>query len=130
MIKFGRSSRFCRPLIGIVVAYAVVAQSLLIALGGFALPAQANGDTPTSEVCLHDTQGAPELPASNPDHYGYTHCIFCFAGSHHAVIGGSAAVFHRVDIDIVSTASVAAESPLPRAPAYSIASPRGPPLVA
>ena len=35
-LKLGR---LLRPLIGIVVAYAVAAQSLLIALGGFSLPA-------------------------------------------------------------------------------------------
>jgi hypothetical protein len=122
--------RFWRPLIGVVVAYAVAAQSLLIALGGFALPAQANGDTPAFELCLHDTQGAPELPARNPDYSGCTHCIFCFAGSHHAAIGGSAAVVHRTHFEIVSARSLADESPRPNAPACSIASPRGPPLVA
>ena len=73
-----------RPLIGVVVAYSVAAQSLLIALGGFTLPAQADDGTPAFELCLHDGQGAPELPTSNPEHTGCTHCIF---GSHHAAIG-------------------------------------------
>jgi hypothetical protein len=38
-----------RTLIGIVVAYAVAAQSLLIALGGFSLPAHAAEGTPAIE---------------------------------------------------------------------------------
>ncbi len=38
MGEFGRGSkRFWRPLIGVVVAYTVAAQSLLIALGGFGI---------------------------------------------------------------------------------------------
>ena len=60
-----KSKRFLRPLIGIVVAYAVAAQGLLIALGGFSLPANVGGDTPAFELCLHDAQDAPELPAGN-----------------------------------------------------------------
>lgn len=126
-----RRERFWRPLIGIVVAYAVAAQSLLIVLGGFALPAQANDPTPTFTLCLHDTQtnaeAAPELPAGKSDHSGCTHCIFCFAGSHHAVIGGSVAAVHRRDIEIPVARSAADKSPRPSARAHSIASPRGPP---
>ncbi len=74
-----KSQRFLRPLIGIVVAYAVAAQSLLIALGGFSLPGNVGEEAPAFELCLHDAQDAPELPAGNPDHSGCTHCIFCFA---------------------------------------------------
>jgi hypothetical protein len=124
------SKRFWRPLIGVVVAYAVAAQSLLIALGGFALPAHANDGTPAFELCLHDTQSTPELPAGNADRSGCTHCIFCFAGSHHAVIGASPAVFHRVHVAVVVVRWMADQSGLPRLRPYSIASPRGPPLSA
>jgi hypothetical protein len=123
-----RNRRFWRPLTGVVVAYAVAAQSLLIVLGGFALPAQAHDAVPAFSLCLHGSQGASELPAGTPGHSGCTHCIFCFAGSHHAVIGAAPAVFRRVDIKIAVAASVATEWPRPIAPAYSIASPRGPPL--
>ena len=117
-----RSKRWWRPLIGVVVAYAVAAQSLLIALGGFALPAQASESAPAIELCLHGGQGAPDLPAGNP-----SHCIFCFAESHHALIG-SPPVFSSCDFEIIATAWVADKRGLPRLPAYSIASPRGPPL--
>ena len=123
-----KSKRFLRPLIGVIVAYAVAAQSLLIALGGFSLPANVGGDTPAFELCLHDAQDAPELPAGNPDHTSCTHCILCFAGSHHAVIGAARVAFHRVHIETVDAPRVADRQHLPGLPAYSIASPRGPPL--
>ena len=123
-----KSKRFLRPLIGIVVAYAVAAQGLLIALGGFSLPANVGGDTPAFELCPHDAQDAPELPAGNPDHTNYTHCIFCLAGSHHAAIEAAPVAFHRVLAETVDAPRVADRQHLPRLPAYSIAIPRGPPL--
>ncbi len=120
--------RVWRPLIGVVVAYAVATQSLLFALGGFTLPAYADQSAPAFELCLHDAQGAPDLPAGNPDHNGCTHCIFCFAGSHHALIGSPPVLFQRVSIEIIDTPLVGHQHRLPHFPAYSIASPRGPPL--
>lgn len=123
-----KPGRLLRPLIGIVVAYAVAAQSLVIALGGFALPAHADDGVPAFELCLHDGQSAPELPASNPDHSGCTHCIFCFGGSHHAVIGASPAVFHRVQVTVVVVRWLDDTSGTTRLSRYAIANPRGPPL--
>ena len=123
-----KSKRFLRPLISIVVAYAVAAQGLLIALGGFSLPANVGGDTPTFELCLHDAQDALELPAGNPDHTNYTHCILCLAGSHHAAIEAAPVAFHRVHVETVDAPRVGERHHLPRPPAYSIAIPRGPPL--
>jgi hypothetical protein len=121
-----KTGRLLRPLIGIVVAYAVAAQSLVIALGGFALPAYADDGAPAFELCLHDTQSAPALPASNPDHSGCTHCIFCFAGSHHAVIGAALAVFHRVSVTVVVVPRL--DDGIRRLNRYAIANARGPPL--
>ena len=123
-----KSRRFLRPLIGVVVAYSVAVQSLLITLGGFTLPAQADDGTPASQLCLHDGQGAPELPTSDPEHAGCTHCIFCFAGSHHAAIGAPPLVCHRVYVEGVQAPSLGVDERLPHLPAYSIANPRGPPL--
>ena len=77
-----KPKRFLRPLIGIVVAYAVAAQSLLIVVGGFYLGANVGDDALAVELCLHDAQDTPELPAGNTGHNSITHCIFCFAGSH------------------------------------------------
>jgi hypothetical protein len=117
-----------RPLIGIVVAYAVAAQSLLIAIGGFSLAAHADLATPAFELCLHDSQGAPALPAEAPAHPGCSHCIFCFAGSHHALIGSPPVLFSRVDVAVIDVPLAADKHGPPRLSAYTIASPRGPPL--
>jgi hypothetical protein len=122
------SRRLLRALIGVVVAYAVAAQSLLIALGGFSLAAHAAQSAPALELCLHDSQALPEVPASNPDHSGCTYCIFCFAGSHHAALEAAPTVFHRVRVETFDTPWVAHRQHLPGPTAYAIASPRGPPL--
>jgi hypothetical protein len=114
--------------LSVVVAYAVAIQSLLIAVGGFSLPADAGQNTPAFELCLHDAAGEPALPASNPDQSGCTHCIFCFAGAHHAVIGTAPAVFHRVNVAMVVVAWPGDSSGPRRLARYTIASPRGPPL--
>jgi len=123
----GTGERFWRSLC-VVVAYAVAIQSLLIAVGGFSLPADAGQNTPAFELCLHDAAGEPALPASNPDQSGCTHCIFCFAGAHHAVIGTAPAVFHRVNVAMVVVPWLGDSSGPRRLARYTIASPRGPPL--
>jgi hypothetical protein len=123
-----KSKRFLGPLIGVIVAYAVAAQSLLIALGGFSVPAHVGDDAPAFELCLHDAQDARELPAGNPDHTNCTHCIFCFAGSHHAAIGTAANAFHHVHVETVDAPRVGERQHLSRLRGYSIANPRGPPL--
>ena len=103
-------------------------QSLLIAVGGVSLPPMP--ERSAFELCLHDASGAPALPASNPDLADCTHCIFCFAGSHHAVIGTAPAVFQRVDVAMVVVPWLGETSGLRRLTRYTIASPRGPPLSA
>lgn len=130
MVKFGSGyKRFWRPLIGIVAAYAVAAQSLLIALGGLNLAAQAQAKElqPGFELCLHAGQSAADLPIGNPGSPGCAHCIFCFAGSHHAVVGASPFVFVRLDAGIIDAPWIA-DKHVCGLSAYSIASPRGPPL--
>jgi hypothetical protein len=122
-----RTARVLRPLIGVVVAYAVAAQALLVALGGFPLVVQGHDRVPGFELCLHDSQGAQQSPADIPDRSGCTHCVFCFAGAHHAVIGAAPTVFHRIDIEAVQTPWPPDETDQPLIPAHSIASPRGPP---
>ena len=97
-------------------------------VGGFSLPADAGQNTRAFELCLHDAAGEPALPASNPDQSGCTHCVFCFAGAHHAVIGTAPAVFHSVDVAMVVVAWPGDSSGPRRLARYTIASPRGPPL--
>jgi hypothetical protein len=131
MIGFGSiGARFRRSLLSVVVAYAVAAQSLLIAVAGFSLPTDAGRNAPAFELCPHDTSGAPEAPDGNPDHSGRTHCIFCFAGAHHAVIGAAPAVFHRINSAMVVVPWLGDTSGLRRLSRYTIANPRGPPVSA
>jgi hypothetical protein len=113
-------------LIGIVVAYAVAAQSLLIALGGFA-PAASAESAPGFELCLHDAAAAPALPAGAPAHTPCSHCIFCFSGANHVVIGSPPALVHGVYFAITAASWTADKQRLPHLSAHSIASPRGPP---
>ena len=128
MSGFGQNGTRCwRTLLSVVVAFAVAIQSLLIPVTGFSLPAGAGQSAPAFELCLHDASGTPELPASKPDQSGCTHCIFCFAGAHDAVIGATPAVFHRVNIAMVIVARLGDTSGLTRLTRYTIASPRGPP---
>lgn len=130
MLKLGKSSqRLWRPLIGVVVAYAVAAQALLIALGGFSLPANAGNAAPGFELCLHDSEDAPAAPAGIPKSSGCGHCIFCFAGAHHAIPPAPRhALLHYVYREAVGVDWVADRPALARPSAYSIASPRGPPI--
>jgi hypothetical protein len=124
-VKF---KRFLRALIGVSVAYAVAAQGLLIALGGFPPVAQAHDDASGFELCLHDSQNAPaQSPANTPDQSGCTHCLFCVAGAHQALISGAPTAFHRVDVAVVETSWSPDISRQPLIPAHSIANPRGPP---
>jgi hypothetical protein len=91
-------TRCWRTLLSVVVAYAVAIQTVLIAVGGFSEPADAGQNASAFELCLHDVSSTPEVPAGKPDLSYCTHCIFCFAGAHDAVIGTEPAIFHRVNI--------------------------------
>ena len=128
MSRFGRwPKRFWRPFIGVAVAYAVAIQSLLIALGGFALAAPGNDAPPAFELCLHSSEGAPALPAGTPTQAPCSHCIFCFAGANHAAIASPTALVHGARFEIVEISWMADERWRPCLAEHSIASPRGPP---
>jgi hypothetical protein len=131
MIGLGcKGTHFWRALLSVVVAYVVAAQSLLIPVVGSSPPPDAGQNASAFELCLHDASGAPELPASKPDLVDCTHCIFCFAGAHHAVISTAPAVFHRVNVAMVVVSRLGETSGLRWLTRYMIASPRGPPLSA
>ena len=123
----GNPRRFWRPTIAAVAAFAVAAQTLLIAIG-LTIPARTDVGISTFELCQHDAQDVPDAPAGDPAAAVRGHCIFCFAGSHHASIGPAAVLFQRVDVEIAAALGGAVRPPLPRLAAHSIASPRGPPL--
>jgi len=124
------SARFARPLIGVVVAYAVAAESLLIVLGGFSLPGSTPSGAPAVELCRHDLHNVPELPVDNSKHSQCTHCVFCFGASHCVVVGAASAVFHRAYLEAVDAPWVSDKDGQPHLGAYSIANPRGPPFAA
>jgi hypothetical protein len=129
---FGRDNRLkriSRPFIAIVVAYAIAAQALLITLGGFAAFVQADTGAPTAfVVCAHNTDGAPAKPADGPVYPGCNHCILCFAGTHHAVIGSPVLPATRIGFASIDVAPTYVAHAPPRLASHSIASPRGPPL--
>jgi Protein of unknown function (DUF2946) len=118
---------FWRRLVAVVLVHAVAVQALLIVLGGFSLAANADQNSPAFELCSHDANGATS-PAKLPDHSGFTHCTFCFAGAHHAVIGTASSPFHRVNLAMVVVPWLGDSSSPRRLTRYTIASPRGPPL--
>lgn len=128
MFKAGTNSkRFWRPLIAVVLAYALAAQSLLITIGGFAAIAQADTGATPFVLCAHNSEGAPAQPANAPAP-GCNHCIFCFAGAHHGVIGSPPVLLARAGTSVVDGMRVAPAQVAPPLPDHSIASPRGPPL--
>jgi len=124
------SNRLWRPLIGVVIAYAVAAQTLLVALGGFSLPASAIGSTVDVELCLHDAADVQDFPVGNTKHSQCTNCIFCFGASHWGAIRPPTVLFHRVYLVTIKAPWTADKDSLPHLPAYSIANPRGPPIAA
>lgn len=132
MISIGAvcaSSRrfFWRPLIGAVAAFAIAAQTLLIAFG-LTIPARADVGISTFELCQHDPQDVPDAPTGNPPAGACAHCIFCLAGSHHAAIGPPPALLQRVDAEIATALWGIGRTSLPRPAAHLLANPRGPPL--
>ena len=122
--------RLWRTLVRIAVAYAVAAQSLFIAVGGFALPTATDAQGPGFELCIHDGGTAPANGPTSPSHPACSHCIFCYAGSHHALAAPPPALFRTVNAEFVGVAWASRRQPEPRLSAYSIAHPRGPPLSA
>ena len=51
-------TRYWRTLLSVVVAYMVAIQSLLIAVAGVSVPADAGQNAPAFELCLHDASGS------------------------------------------------------------------------
>jgi hypothetical protein len=126
----GMKTRIGRSLLSVVVAYAIAVQSLLIAIAGFSLPADADLNAPAFALCLHDSSGAEKLPAGDSDRSGCTHCIFCFAGAHHALAGAAPVFFGRLRIAAVTVPWLGYERSVAQLFRYIIANPRGPPVVA
>ena len=84
-----RPGSLWRRLLAVVLVHAVAVQALLVALGGFSLTANADQSPPAFELCSHGVDGAAQSPVKIPDLSGCTHCVFCLAGAHHAVVGAA-----------------------------------------
>jgi hypothetical protein len=115
-------------LIAALAAYAVAAQTLLVALAGLSLAEKAADTVPAFEICHHDATGVPRLPTDGGQS-GCNHCIFCFAGSHHP-LAAQPALFHRLDFDIAIVRWASEIATATCRPACSMANARGPPLCA
>ena len=101
MIGLGcKGTHFWRALLSVVVAYLVAIQTLLIAVAGFSLSADA-GQNASALSCACMMYPARRRCLVDLNTSDCTHCIFCFAGAHHAVIGTAPAIFHRVNVAMV-----------------------------
>jgi len=130
MFNFRGHCGFWRPLIGIAVAYAVAAQSLIIVLGGFGLIVPADQGVPGFAICHHEGSDAPAAPAGAPGDPACNHCIFCFAGSQHVVLASPPTLLRDGVAEVVEARPRAASHIVILRSAYTIAIPRGPPLAA
>jgi hypothetical protein len=115
---------FGRPLVGIVVACALIIQFLGVASG---LPPSGSDPGFAATLCQHDSHGRPIAPADLPC---VKHCLACFAGVNHALAAPEAAGFRTAWLEVDPVIWQAHERRLPQSPPYAIASPRGPPLSA
>jgi len=125
MIRRGTGG-FWRRLAAIMAAYAVAMQSLLIAVGGSAVPSSADQASLGSALCLHQGGSGSHLPADVPNHPEWTCCILCVSDPHHSLIG-TPFVIHRTSAHASSAYWSTEVGPTGRLPAHSIASARGPP---
>jgi hypothetical protein len=133
-LPFNRSSRFWRSAVGLVAAYAIAFQGILVGLAGAQLAATTYDHAASGfELCLNDTQngaqdnsGSPIAPAI-PQHLD--HCVFCFASAHHDM-GAPAQSYVGYGGGYGTALAVATASHPSYVSEYSIARPRGPPISA
>jgi hypothetical protein len=134
--RSNRSNRFWRSVVGLIAAYALALQGILIGFSGAQLAATPYDHAASGfELCLNGTQegtqddsGLPATPAI-PQHLD--HCLFCFAGVHHCALDAAAqshAGYGSFGQD--STLAATTRSRPSSVSEYSIARPRGPPVSA
>src|ERR1700720_1938223 len=91
--------RLWRPFLGVVVAYAVAIQSLLLVLGGFAPAAQIDSAVTGLELCHQHPNARVKFP-EKPRPGGSVPSFFCLPGPPRGVTTPAPAVFHRVNVAI------------------------------
>jgi hypothetical protein len=127
--RSNRSNRFWRSVVGLVAAYALALQGILIGFSGAQLAATPYDHAASGfELCLNGSQDGSGSPAI-PQHLD--HCLFCFAGVHHCAL--DAATQSYVGYGSFGQGSALAGATRSRpsdSSKYSIARPRGPPISA
>jgi hypothetical protein len=78
-----RAGPLWRQLLSCALAYALVVQGMLFALGGARQAAASADAVPAIEICLHDPADAAGLPDGRAD--SKVHCPFCLAAAHQAI---------------------------------------------
>lgn len=115
-----------RPLIAVVVAYALITQIFAAAIA-FRLASSGGDPQFEIELCAHNGQDAPVAPTDVPDRPCDQHCILCFANASLAAAGPAAFRLQLLELKFAQIAWRADESRLPQPSRYTLARPRGPP---
>jgi hypothetical protein len=114
-----------RRAVGVVVAYALVLQSLLFGLA--AVGDLAGQGAPGFELCLNGAQDGAPSPTGVPGHHDDSHCVFCSV-AHHCLGGPPQSAFHRLRIEIAAIWSPVDDWRPPTFDRHSNVQARGPPL--
>jgi hypothetical protein len=122
----GRWRWLSRPLVSIVVAYALVVQVFVAA--AISRPAADPLDQQfAAALCAHDSHGAPVSPGDAPDQACIEHCLGCFAGLNLALIEPDSSAFRAIEFVGAPVTWRADRSAPSRLARFAIAKPRGPP---
>jgi hypothetical protein len=123
----GKSGRFRRSMVGLMVSYVFAIQSVFAGLSGLVPASNADPSWRVFELCLHGAQGAPVSPIRLPGDICGDHCILCV--SQH-LLSPPPSKFERLDVEVGSV-NLPMDNRCPFSiNGYLIASPRGPPLEA
>src|ERR1700722_265996 len=120
--------RFWRRLVGAAAIYALVAQPLLLAIGGTEpVNASAVDDLTWSQPCLHTTDGSPVAPLDQTKYPAHNRCLLCFDGAFHLLDAPQPAAVQPDGREFDRVRQSAHPLRLASIGRYSIARPRGPP---
>jgi len=114
---------FARPLVAIVLAYAIV----INAVASVAPDLHAAGGNDPGlgfELCAHNSQGGRTSPSEPADRSCVQHCLLCLANLNFAFLAPDGSVALRTP----PVSWRLNQSHPPRTSRYAIARPRGPPL--
>ena len=126
--KSGGWRRLGRPLVSIIVAYALVVQVFLAAT--VSRPAADSLDPQlAAALCAHDSHGGPVSPGDAPDQC-IEHCLVYFASLNLALAGPDSSAFRPAEFAAAPVTWRADRSTPAHFSRFAIARPRGPPFSA